>query len=478
MRMKRGLVALVGAGLLLTSVPGSVGAARVSKFTDHIVAITCNAFPGDDFASAFVQTGREGKGAQFDLWLAPADPSDFDQRTATGTTDADSDITVDEHPGGVDISVDYIVFDPSNGDDLGNASLTASMSYDGAPFGDGPGAKSNHHSSTTVVHQPIAGEATLTALDHTLTLSCSGDITDLDVHESNPTSFVNTSSGTQLDCFWETGDTFAGLNAFADEFGFGANAFLVTPASETFNLDSSGSMDSSGIDASMNLSDAAGDPNGEVATAVASFSPDGDPVTSYLIQTTIRVKQITQPLAPDGSLDFSTGESFPIDGAHCSASSFVNKVIVTAPKGPKPGQPPSNDTPDGAIAIDVGSILNVQTTSTAVLPEVEITTCPEGDRDNLGHTLWYTFQGTGDAVTIDPSGSNFDTVVAVYTRDGDAWTEVGCNDDAEGGLPLSYQGKLTVPTDEGVTYYIQAGGFRWWFEDAVAQSGRLRLAIY
>ena len=152
---------------------------------------------------------------------------------------------------------------------------------------------------------------------------------------------------------------------------------------------------------------------------------------------------------------------------------------MTAPKGPRPGKPPANDTPDGAISLKLGSTLNAQTTSTALDPEQPVTTCPEGVQDDLGHTLWYTVEGTGDDLTVDTTGSNFDTVVAVYTRDGDSWTEVGCEDDvALEPIGVSFQAILTVPTDEGVTYYIQAGGFRRFFQPELVQSGRLRLAIY
>ena len=32
----------------------------------------------------------------------------------------------------------------------------------------------------------------------------------------------------------------------------------------------------------------------------------------------------------------------------------------------------------------------------------------------LGRTVWYSVVGTGDPITIDPRGSDFDTVVAAY----------------------------------------------------------------
>ena len=101
-----------------------------------------------------------------------------------------------------------------------------------------------------------------------------------------------------------------------------------------------------------------------------------------------------------------------------------------------------------------------------------MTTCPAPD-DAFGHTLWYSFTGTGGEVTIDTAGSNFDTVVAVYD---DGLNELACIDDIEfdpiGG---SFQASLTIDTVEGATYYVQAGGFVS-FEGG-AEFGRLRVRI-
>ena len=36
----------------------------------------------------------------------------------------------------------------------------------------------------------------------------------------------------------------------------------------------------------------------------------------------------------------------------------------------------------------------------------------------VGHTVWYRVVGTGGTITVDTAGSDFDTVIAVYTADG------------------------------------------------------------
>ena len=103
-----------------------------------------------------------------------------------------------------------------------------------------------------------------------------------------------------------------------------------------------------------------------------------------------------------------------------------------------------------------------------------MTTCPSPD-DGVGHSLWYSFTGTGDEVTIDTAGSNFDTVIAVYD---DEFVELACNDDVEfGPVGFTFQAALTVDTVEGATYYVQAGGYMNPFEGVDAQFGRLRISL-
>jgi hypothetical protein len=97
-----------------------------------------------------------------------------------------------------------------------------------------------------------------------------------------------------------------------------------------------------------------------------------------------------------------------------------------------------------------------------------------------GRTLWYTVTGTGGDVRIDTAGSNFDTAVAVYVDDAGGLSEIACNDDEPAFEPVrTLQGVVTFPTEAGVTYYVQVGGFDFSFEDPASspEYGRLRLSV-
>lgn len=471
--MKRVFAAVASAAVLVAMLPALASAGRVIKFTDHHVGVFCESPVDGGFLIANVDSSTAfGTFAAFDLWLDPAIPFE-DPSSMLGFTE-----TVDIVEGATDIvvTVSFVATD-YDGNELGEANLVATMVPFGEPSGPDPVLKGNHKSKTQRVSQPIEGTAVLTVPGGAFEVPCFGDVTDIDAFENSPTSFVFQNDGVALDCFWETEDAAAGLFVVKDGFGFFADAFLFTADMEAFtSSQSTGSIDAASMSASMTLRDElSGDPLS--AQASADFEPAGGPVTSTLIQQNGRTRLVEQALSADGSIEFSTGDAFLIDDEHCDAVAFERRGAFSAPHGPKPGAAPVNDTPDGAIALRVGSRLNTQTTGAVFDPEVPNTTCPEGDFDAMGHTVWYTVQGTGGPITIDTSGSGFDTVVAVYVRESGEFVEVGCDDDvAFEPVGSSLQTVLTVDTNPGETYYIQVGGYRRFFSDT-AESGRLRLAI-
>ena len=88
--------------------------------------------------------------------------------------------------------------------------------------------------------------------------------------------------------------------------------------------------------------------------------------------------------------------------------------------------------------------------------------------------------GNGNEMTFDTAGSGIDTVLAVYLRDGDEFTEIACVDDVFfEPIGTSFQAAITGDTEVGVTYYIQVGGFRNDFFDETAppEAGRIRIAV-
>ena len=189
---------------------------------------------------------------------------------------------------------------------------------------------------------------------------------------------------------------------------------------EIFTTEATGSVSAESVSATMSLID---DTTGDSysASAQATFEPAGSRVTTTRLGDNSRIKVTEQLLTPTGAIEFSTGETFVIDAEHCFALEFKNHAVTTQPAGPKPGGAvPINDTPDGAIAVAAGDRFNVPTGGASLDAEQPIVTCPEGEFDTFGRTLWYTIEGTGDPVTVDTAGSNFDTLIGVYESDGES----------------------------------------------------------
>jgi subtilisin family serine protease len=137
-------------------------------------------------------------------------------------------------------------------------------------------------------------------------------------------------------------------------------------------------------------------------------------------------------------------------------------VIVTYQIQP----PPPND--DFANAIKVPA-QGARITSNNRLATTEPGEPFHANVPSVDSTLWWTWSSPQAVpVLVDPAGSAFDTVVAVYTGSTlDNLTEVASVDDVD-GRP---QGYLKFDAKAGVTYRIAVGGYD------TSQSGELRLRI-
>ncbi len=476
--MRRASLAMAVAAILVSLFPAAVNAGRVVKFHDHRVSAFCEGAVEGGFVSAFIESSQEfGPRAQAEVWLGGAVPFE-DPPTWSGLA---NDVNLSEgDPVALGAALAFFDIDHNP---TGSGSIAATLTRDGDPIVETPDPffrLSNRNAHTERTIQPLVGSATLTLPDDSvLEVGCGAEIVDESVFETNPHAFTFANDGVFVDCTWPTDDSFAFVHIEDNEFGFFADAGLFNADLELSVTGSSGSINTSGAQASIDLQDRlSGDPY--TASAAATFTPVGGLVTSFLVSQGGRQKQVQQRLAPVGSVAFSTGDSFPIDFDHCFAATFDVHLADNGASGPKPGPAPSNDAPEGAIPLAVGTRLQVNTTGTVNEPEVPITTCPDGDRDDLGHTVWYTVEGTGGDVTVDTAGTRFDTVMAVYLMEADELVEVACNDDVDfepiGG---TFQAAISGPTEEGVTYWIQVGGFKnpEIFGGGEAQSGRLKLQV-
>jgi subtilisin family serine protease len=72
------------------------------------------------------------------------------------------------------------------------------------------------------------------------------------------------------------------------------------------------------------------------------------------------------------------------------------------------------------------------------------------------NTVWFRYTPAySQMVTVTTAGSNFDTVVGVYTGSPGSFASVGCNDDAPGVATSSMQ----FSANAGTTYYVLAGAY-------------------
>ena len=194
--------------------------------------------------------------------------------------------------------------------------------------------------------------------------------------------------------------------------------------------------------------------------------------SSTLVYQGGRDKLLTTFFTADGTVEFPGLAPFAIT----DCAGFVATALdrTSTPAGPPPGgRAPVNEVREGAPELVLGAPgVNVQTGGAALQREDDFgcTAAEYPEEAQPGRTVWFRITGTGGEVTLDPSGSSFNTVLAVYEERDSGLVEVGCVDDAGfGTLNPTLQGPLTVATDEGGTYFVQVGGF-------AGEYGRLRLA--
>src|ERR1043165_215096 len=109
----------------------------------------------------------------------------------------------------------------------------------------------------------------------------------------------------------------------------------------------------------------------------------------------------------------------------------------------------ANDDFASATVVSNLPFTDSQTTPSATDEANEPSSC--GDSS----ALWYSFTPASDTfVTADTFGSDFDTVLAVYTgTDLASLSDVTCDDDA-----CNLQSQVAFNASSGTTYYFQVGG--------------------
>jgi hypothetical protein len=124
---------------------------------------------------------------------------------------------------------------------------------------------------------------------------------------------------------------------------------------------------------------------------------------------------------------------------------------------------PPNDGCAGALALANGQTFSMSTAAATTDGDGTVSCA-----DNIGKGVWFTYTPpVNGAITVNTLGSNFDTVLQVFTGSCGSLTPVACNDN--GNCP-NLQSVVNFPGTAGVTYLILAAGV------TNSASGTLRIA--
>lgn len=137
----------------------------------------------------------------------------------------------------------------------------------------------------------------------------------------------------------------------------------------------------------------------------------------------------------------------------------VQPSVLGLPAAPDaPTVAPTNDNFTSAQAVTLPSVTSVTTMEDATVEIGETT--PTCGTLSL-HSVWFTLTlAETKAVTLKTTGSNFDTVLAVYTGSTiDGLTEIACNDEFNSYVDSS-SALFNVQIAAGTTYYIRVSEFQ------------------
>ncbi len=478
----RRLLALAMAASLILMLPTVSFAGRPTRVIEQSVSLSCNEVhptggTGVAFLGVFV-SDVNGADAFLDAWNGD---------TASGIPDVMRDY---EQP--VSIAWDgttltgSIPVIASDGSPAGTASLTATMTPIGDPYVIADSFRDGNRwvraNGTAQPLQPSGNLVLPTGQTYSLT-DCYAETTTLSVFATNPSAFVSHFTGRTAECELSNADGDSGFLfvdlANPDSF-IDAALFPADPSSPAIRAFGSGSIVGGVLDASLEtFFDETFEPAGLPASVHLTLASTSEKFQVVMKSATSR-QVISGTLIDIEGVLMIGASSF--DLGSCVGTAYREKAVATNPRGPKPGgKVPANDLPSGAKLLAIGGKATLQTKGAS--PDAEASfEClrfeeAPGEFFEIpaGYTVWYRFAGTGGLVTIDSSGSDYDTVMAVYTKVGAVYTPVadGCVDDVP-VLPFgrTLQAAVTIPTVAGTTYYVQVGGY-----PELIQYGNLKIAI-
>jgi hypothetical protein len=160
----------------------------------------------------------------------------------------------------------------------------------------------------------------------------------------------------------------------------------------------------------------------------------------------------------------------PRPALRLTALGFVLLALVAAASSASAARPPANDQLRKATVITTTPFSTTLDTSGAKRsPSDPAPSCVF----NFGATVFYTITPSASTLlTVDTTGSDYDTVLTVFAVTEAGLVEVACVDDDEGGNLQAY---LTVAAEAGTRYVIMVSTFA--NPDIVGRGGMLAFTL-
>jgi hypothetical protein len=135
---------------------------------------------------------------------------------------------------------------------------------------------------------------------------------------------------------------------------------------------------------------------------------------------------------------------------------------VTLPTFTVVAPPPANDNFANAISITGNTFTDTKDSSAATTETADpAPSCAEGSTTNgRSNSIWYQFKpSTSGTANLDTSGSNFDTVLSIWTGSAGSFTAVACNNGIDDPGIVSVTQLQNVSMTSGTAYFIMLSSF-------------------
>ncbi|MFH1331652.1 MAG: clostripain-related cysteine peptidase, partial [Actinomycetota bacterium] len=144
---------------------------------------------------------------------------------------------------------------------------------------------------------------------------------------------------------------------------------------------------------------------------------------------------------------------FQSDGSVVDDGPFVDDIALWGYTG---GAAPANDDFDAATVIGAAPFTATQNVAAATIAGDD-PGFPCAANSPMYRTVWYRYTPpSAQTLTIDTFGSDYDTVLGVWTGSRGSLSSVACNDDTGA---FQYQSRVDVSAAAGVTYFIEVADY-------------------